>query len=398
MEVSRIPVLWIVFTLIGTSLLSTSPEGPSLLPAHKVARLATENSQGQADIIPRFDRDPYESEVWTIEIDTVMETDIGYGSSLVLDSQGHRFLLFGGTMVHGGIMNDLLTLDFDKYTVSNIPVQGEKPEPLFIPSMAFDAKRNRAYIFGGWARDARKPSNAMYSLDARNSPASWQLISPKKEWPSARNGACMIADSVRNCLLLFSGDGGPGAVGFTPLDDFWRYDLLTARWEQLQTNGEHPPARWHAMMVAVERSRKAYLFGGAGLGDQEFDRRLFELDLESYRWSHIETSGDTPPSLQGGTLTYDPQYHALVLVGGLRHQPPGNATSSDVWVFDISRVTWHRLDGGLVLMRRDHIAGYDTATRRHILIGGTVSNKIGNFYERGNYVKTIIGFRLLRNV
>jgi hypothetical protein len=183
----------------------------------------------------------------------------------------------------------------------------------------------------------------------------------------------------------------------TPLGDLWHYDLGKGEWKQLKPEGTPPPARWHALMAFNAQRRKVYLFGGAGLGEKGFDRQLYELDLKKQEWKTLRVAGERPPSLQGGTLSFDSEHQVLVLVGGLRHERPGPATISDIWVFDFERGEWERIQGTSSFQRRDHAGGYDPATRRHYVVGGRISKEVGNFYEPGQPVESFLVFKLKKN-
>ena len=197
----------------------------------------------------------------------------------------------------------------------------------------------------------------------------------------------MFTDPHADALFLFGGDGGLEPAGlFSPLDDLWRFDLRKQQWQVLQPTGSSPPARWHAMTAFDAQERRAYLFGGAGLGEHTFDRKLYAFDVEAMRWEVVRTEGPAPPSVQGGTLTFDSANRVLVMLGGLRHEPPGSAAIADIWIFDVKRQRWDHVEGDDSIRRRDHVAVYDPASRRHYVVGGRISQQIGNFYERGRAV------------
>jgi hypothetical protein len=253
------------------------------------------------------------------------------------------------------------------------------------------------YVFGGWKANGVDPSDTLLSVDLSSPTPVWKRFPKTDPWPPGRNGAGFVFDSPRNRLIVLTGDSALDARGmFYPLDDVWQFDLTRRAWATIPASGPAPSKRWHAMVAIDNVGQKLYLIGGAGLGIAAFDRALYELDLTTDRWRRIAPTGAWPPSMQGATLTVDPVERALVLAGGLRHQPPGPATSADVWVFDIRAQTWQSFDGGDALRRRDHVAIYDPASGSHILLGGHVSRTLGNFYERGEPVGGIARLRLTR--
>jgi hypothetical protein len=180
---------------------------------------------------------------------------------------------------------------------------------------------------------------------------------------------------------------------FHPLGDLWQFNLAQQAWSQIPPKGDAPPARWHPMFAIDEADAKLYVIGGAGVSPQ-FDRSLYELDLKTDTWRRLTARDSWPPSLQGATLTLDTSAHALVLAGGLRHQPPGPAMNSEIWVFDIASQNWQHFPGGDSSARRDHLAIYDPISKTHYLFGGQVSQTLGNFYERGQPVSDVLAIKL----
>jgi N-acetylneuraminic acid mutarotase len=267
---------------------------------------------------------------------------------------------------------------------------GVGPDGLEFSSAAFDPSSKTFYVFGGWA--AAGPSNEIFRISFAAAAPAWEKIDVKGTKPLPRNGAPMVLDALRKRLIICGGDTGT-AHDFRPIADCWQFDLATATWAQLPA-AMQPSARWHAAMTVDPHTQKAYLFGGAG--SPELDATLYELDLPTNTWRALTTTGSPPPSLQGATFTFDEENHVLVLAGGLRHKPPGPATMSQIWVYDPSTGQWDESDGGDDVRRRDHLGIYNPVTGEHLLIGGRVSETVGNFYERGSLVKVNVKFKIRR--
>jgi len=333
---------------------------------------------------------------WVVQLETIAYPDAGCLQAAAIDAPRKRLLLWGGVSPKQQPSRVLTAVSLDTAKPLAVALEGDAPEGCAAPAMTMDGKRQTAYVFGGWAKGAAKPSDALFRVQLDAKTPRWERLPVDKVWPPARNGSCCVEDPKGDTFFLFAGDGGPGDDGFTPLGDLWRYDLATTRWQAVRAQGSLPPPRWHAQMTCDPVGRKAYLFGGAGLGRDAFDRRLYELDLQTFKWRILESKGEGPPSLQGASLTFDAEHRALVLVGGLRHEKPGDATLADIWVFDLADAAWERLDGGDSVRRRDHGAGYDSATRRHYLVGGRVSQEVGNFYQRGDHVGSVLSLKLER--
>jgi hypothetical protein len=314
----------------------------------------------------------------------------------VLDERRSRILTWGG----GG---DLPIADLQVYRLTDLEsdvlqVGGTGPRGRTVPSMTIDTNRDVLYVFGGWAAGSRGPSRDMFRLELAKEPLSWEHVAPKSPWPRGRNGSGIIYDHRQDRLLLFGGDAGRGKHSFTPLNDLWQFDLSESRWWRLKNCGDLPPARWHLMMALDEDSRVVYMFGGAGIGPDGLDRQLYALHLDSNTWQRIDVKGDVPPSLQGGTLTFDKQRRVLVLCGGLRHRGPKDATMSTVWVFDPRERTWWHTCEAPCLQRRDHVAVYDPRTEAHYVLGGKVTPDVGNWYSSGEEIRSTARIQLTKRL
>ena len=268
---------------------------------------------------------------------------------------------------------------------------GVGPEGFEFCSAEYVPARKTFYVFGGWGDHG--PTNELYRLDLTRRPWTWEKIDAKGTRPSGRNGAPLVFDAPRHRLIVCGRDGGTGK-SFRPLADCWQFDIESNTWAPLPAVGVAPTARWHAAMALDPSRGKAYLFGGAGNGG--FDATLYELDLPTDAWRPVRTTGSPPPSLQGATFTFDSANGVLLLAGGLRHEAPGTATISTAWVFDPAVAQWDETDCGEDLRRRDHLGVYCRTTGEHLLIGGRISQTVGNFYDRGRIVSRDVKLKIRR--
>lgn len=328
---------------------------------------------------------------WRAEVETLTTQWTGRAGAAGADAEGN-FWLWGGVRAVDAGRGDIERFSPRKDAIDLVRCAGEPPPGTFVPALAIDQKDRRAFVFGGWAAGAKAPSDQLHILDLAQQPPRWQRVAPQGDWPPGRNGAALIWYGRASQLILFGGDAGPG-TDFNALGDLWRFSGTAGRWTAARAKGDAPPARWHAMAAVDEAAGKMYLVGGAGL--ESFDRHLYELDLASDKWRRIESDSAAPPSLQGATLTFDSRRSLLVLCGGLRHEEPGPATSDEIWIFDCKSQRWHRLERDTPdLRRRDHVAAYDPHTDAHYLLGGHVSDRIGDFYRSGAPVQSILRLRI----
>jgi hypothetical protein len=109
--------------------------------------------------------------------------------------------------------------------------------------------------------------------------------------PPARSGAASVV--VKGRLFIFGGYGG----GTGRLDDFYSFNFESGAWEEVQVlSDEKPGRRENNGVVISDSSRSIYLFGG--YNGSSWLNDLWKFDIESQRWECIQESSDptTEPS------------------------------------------------------------------------------------------------------
>lgn len=222
----------------------------------------------------------------------------------------------------------------------------ETPAPAYSVGSAYDTRRNRLVVFGGY-------TNGRYVGDTWEwTGTAWTRV--ESTGPSARNGPAMVYDAARRQVVLFGGDTrATGALG-----DTWLYDGTA--WRQVE--GAGPPPRSTHHMVYDTRRERVVLFGGAAgtsmLGD------TWEWDGD--RWTRAATDGPSARTLYG--LAYDSKRGRVVMFGGTSVLAPDAPSHRETWEWDGTR--WSLADTAGP-SARDHVAmGYDAARGAVIMHGG----------------------------
>ena len=140
------------------------------------------------------------------------------GHNMAYDPISDRVLLYGG--YDGEYFGDLWAWEGTSGTWANLtptPLPQSWPQARHSVAMAVAMGLNRLVIFGGYAGDIRG------DLWERDLPqGGWRERTPKSQdehWPGARSGSAMAWDSRRERLLLFGGFGRE-AVG----NAVWEWD------------------------------------------------------------------------------------------------------------------------------------------------------------------------------
>ena len=306
----------------------------------------------------------------------------------VCDTNRERLMIVGGIdSTNRDGRRPLLACDLRTGRWSNVDVGDRAPQAAVKPALAYDAKRDALYLFGGWARGASDPSDQLWTLPLAGDGANaWQFVAAQQPQPPARNGCAMALDMRGDRLLVHGGDGGLHPTnGFTPLDDLWSYDLSAKHWSRLKATGPAPEARWNHTAALDQQTRRLYVYGGVGYVGERLvrDTCVFELDLDKLVWTRHYGGPQAPPPLMGTTLTHDPVADVLLLVGGLSVADDGPPGPTSVWLFDLKSKMWVEHRNVLGSTRRDHTAVYDPARRLHVIHGGETARELGNYYAPG---------------
>jgi len=233
-----------------------------------------------------------------------------------------------------------------------------------------DEENNEMIVFGGYFYEHGSGVTRMndlwkYSLTNR----TWNEIQATGDIPPPVNGHIAIYDPIDHRMLVFGG-GKDGGI----LNSVYELDLDTYAWTLLSTSGTSPSARWSHAGIYDSQEHSMVIFGGRDLGSSLND--LWVLDLTTLTWQEITASG--PSARMGTRATYIPDENKMIVFGGSNNlsMPWPNTHFNDVWEFCFDTQTWTELHPtGDPPMERDlQSQYYDEVNNRLIIYGG-----IGDF-------------------
>jgi len=237
---------------------------------------------------------------------------------LVFDAAHGQAILFGGRRVLFGTESDRLTVLGDTWSWNGTAwrqVAGSGPPARAEAASAYDARRRRVVVFGGYT-DVDGPRQRLgdtWEWDG----AAWTLVA--SDGPSARNNATLAYDAAREKVVLFG--GGRPAGG--PCPDTWEWD--GRRWELVASATEAPGV--YNSSAASERPAGFLRFGG-------WNGTSRVADTWQYRDGRWTPSSSPGPAARNHTaLAADTRRGRIVLFGG--HD--GDRVFGDTWEWDGSR-------------------------------------------------------------
>lgn len=219
---------------------------------------------------------------------------------MAFDAARGQLVLFGGTLLPGGLMNDTWTYDGTTWMQRN---PATAPTARSQHAMCYDSVRQKVVLFGG--QSAGMPWGETWEWDGTN----WTLRSFPAGGPVARYRTGLAFDGTRS--VLFGGQSG------ATLGDTWVLDA--AGWTQL-TPAASPSAR-SSHQMASNGAGEVLLFGGPNLNDTWL--------FNGTTWT--QQSPATPPPVRNQPyLARDPVAGRYLLFGGTNafFQP-----QEDTWAF-----------------------------------------------------------------
>ena len=119
--------------------------------------------------------------------------------------------------------------------------------------MAYDPAHNRVILFGG-----RNAAGAALGDTWLWNGTTWTDVTATANGPSARFGAVMAYDAVRQTVVLFGGD-----TGAQKRNEIFEWDGQLVRWVQKFPGGSLPPARAFAALSSFDATAPGVVLSAA---------------------------------------------------------------------------------------------------------------------------------------
>jgi Galactose oxidase, central domain/FlgD Ig-like domain len=240
------------------------------------------------------------------------------------DARRGRLIVIGGW--NDEMLDDLWALQLgDTPTWIHLDVPGPRPTPRFNATAIYDPTGDRVILFGGEAEDPFQLFNDVWALELGGTPV-WRELEPAGTKPAPRTQTSAIYDPTRHRMIVFGGQAGQRQ------NDVWALELEGAgEWLQLATSGTPPSDRYGHTAVCDITRKRMIVFGGNGTRGLVGD--VWSLGLGSApEWTQLAPSGSPPPPSFSHAAIYDPGQQRMLVFGGY---PDGE----ELWVLQWSPST-----------------------------------------------------------
>jgi hypothetical protein len=222
---------------------------------------------------------------------------------------GHGLVVFAGQK---GVefFGDLWAFDPDAGKWKALPANGAAPKRRY-GSCMIEGPDGRLWISHGFTFAGRFDDTRAYNLKSKR----WASIAPDGRRPGER---CLhdCFTSASGQLVLYGGqDNSVRALG----------DLWVTRPDGSWKKAANPKLAARRMYAVTEAGDYAYIFGGAGKDDRNFDD-LWRVDRETLEFEQVRVDGAGPSARYGGAMVTDSLRGRVLLFGG-----QGGSAKDDVW-------------------------------------------------------------------
>lgn len=271
-------------------------------------------------------------------------------AAMCFDPVRGEVLLFGGRDATGASSGDCW-----RWNGTNWRYAGPGPGARQAHGMAWDARRSRAVVFGGFAAANRQqPLGDTWEWDG----LAWSMVATSR--PPAVGEHALAFDPVRGLTVKFGGLGQNQAL--SPAT--WGWDGTT--WEDLGALSP-PDRRLFVTMSFDPGTRECLVFGGP-FGDETFT-------WNGVRWREI-VPRTHPPMRDTHSMAADPLTGRPILFGGQGTSPV--RVLDDTWEW--TGADWRQLTPMYRPQPRWQSAMATDLRRRRIVLFGGVNATSSGFY------------------
>ena len=308
---------------------------------------------------------------------------------MVWDSVRRKAVLFGGRQTDtasatGTPKQDTWEWDGTASAWTERTAAGTKPSPRYGHAMAYDGRRGKIVLFGGFDVRTGGGLSDLWDLDPTTFSWTERATSNESVSPDGLMYASLVSDDAGGRLELVAGadvraprpTGGPsGSNGF---DDhsygqrgIWELDPAGPQFIDRSPGSDIPDHISHPAFAYNPATGKTYLFSGDNGGSH--DPETCGWDGKS--WSCLKASTSDSPNSWGPTeaaMAYDPARKSLILFGGYESEYNrgygirGNGT----WELGADGI-WNQLTpASSPPARTRHRMVTDTTRKKILLFGG----------------------------
>lgn len=272
-------------------------------------------------------------------------------TTMIYDSIADRLIIHAGNDEWNNSLNDTYLLNLTNLTWYKIDTNLPQPLQVSKLSLVFDAFNYRIISYGGSKFGV--PQDNVDVLNLTN----YQWITNICDTQGTPKLYKHTAEWYYNKMFVIGGYTGSS----------YNSNLLIMTnnsWKTQQLNGEKLYVVLHTSILLTNQN-KIIIFGGMKNGKES--NTLYSLDIDTYTLTRISLAGDYPSCRAGHTAIYDSVHNKMIIDGGY-----SNIVYKDVYSLDLDTYIWEKIptSGSAIQPHYYHSAAYDHIRRKMYIFGG----------------------------
>lgn len=282
---------------------------------------------------------------------------------------------------NSNIFNQLWSFNLNSEYWNKINPIGDLPRSLTMRSLVFNKDDNSVITYGGYFNP-----EYYHQVDKFNfSTKTWQTNICNQVYHPIAVDHC--AFFYKNKMYTFG-----GKTNLNLARTFQLLYITNNTWKTQVITGTYPAKLYSHTAVLVEKYDKVYVFGGFTNNYRAIEiNDTYVLDLSSFQWEKITTTGDIPSPREGHTAVYDPVHNEIIICRGAYDWTP----IAGLYALNINTYNWRKITEIGTDIPPAHISSastYAPTTRRMYIFGfeTAVVPADNNLYELSlNYIPVI---------
>lgn len=171
----------------------------------------------------------------------------------------------------------------------------------------------------------------------------------QSERPTPRISSSYNVHPISGEIIIFGGEYYDGKE-VRCFHDLYKWNIDKNEWKQVVVNSKHPPNTYsggpkpRCSHQAVIFNECLYIHGGEYSTENQFYhfRDLWQLNLRSYTWQEVKTTGLSPTPRSGHRMVV--WRHFFVVFGGFHDTVRETRYFNDIHILDTKTLHWVRID------------------------------------------------------
>ncbi len=288
--------------------------------------------------------------------------------SIAFDTKRGKLMVFGGYGSDGLYKQDIWEWSGVDGQLFNRTTVDTKPVGRYQAGMVYDSKRDQLLLWGGAGTGV---TNDVWSWAPMT--RTWTMLSVTGAQPNVQNGQNMFYDATRDRVVLW--------LNYYTI---WEFNPGTNAWLQRLNTPTGIPTGYtqrgnYEITYDTDRSKMLFIagYGYVATVGNVYDAAVWEWDAITGAFTERAQAAAAviPTGRYQHGVTYDPSRRVVVMFAGYGQTTGATGPLNDSWEWDPISGAWNETTpaGVKPLPRYNHVQAFDSMRNDTLVFGGTVS-------------------------